>query len=152
MYLPSYEGKAGLKHGPSHPRGLWDLTYKEALSSTSSTDLTVFAKTVLEDYQQQSAVGIHDPNDESTISLELELSRQVWQLAKDLESKHNEKQWFIPTRGDISVSQLYGKVATWAQKFLSVGDVVAQIDPVHVGLPWAAVRLVLTVRKPKQHV
>lgn len=136
-------------HRPSHPRGLWDLAYDEALSSTSSTDLTVFAKSVIEDLGQQSAIGIYDPNHVSTISPELELSRQVWQLAKDLESKHKGKQWNVPMRGDISVSQLYGKVAIWAQKALSVGDFVAQIDPVHVGLPWAAVRLVLTVFKLK---
>lgn len=31
------------------------------------------------------------------------------------------------------------------EKFKSVGDVVANVDPLHVGLPWAGIRAVLEV-------
>lgn len=42
---------------------------------------------------------------------------------------------------------------TWI-KFLNrikhVGDVAVNVDPIHAGLPWAAIRLILTVRNPVQ--
>jgi len=38
------------------------------------------------------------------------------------------------------------KVLHFLDKFKSVGDVVANVDPVHVGLPWAGVRAILEVR------
>jgi hypothetical protein len=37
------------------------------------------------------------------------------------------------------------KVVQLLDKFKAVGDVVANVDPVHVGLPWAAIRAVLEV-------
>ena len=38
------------------------------------------------------------------------------------------------------------KVVGWLNRFTAVGDVVANVDPVHVGLPWAGIRLLLEVR------
>ncbi|KAL9634405.1 MAG: hypothetical protein Q9164_004107 [Protoblastenia rupestris] len=38
---------------------------------------------------------------------------------------------------------MFGKIAKWIQKFISVGDVAMQYDPTHAALPWAAVRFVL---------
>ncbi|KAK4891326.1 hypothetical protein LTR49_028676, partial [Elasticomyces elasticus] len=35
------------------------------------------------------------------------------------------------------------KVLQLLDKFKSVGDVVANVDPVHVGLPWAGIRAIL---------
>ncbi|KAI7081408.1 WD40 repeat-like protein [Hortaea werneckii] len=37
------------------------------------------------------------------------------------------------------------KVLRFLDKFKSVGDVIANVDPVHVGLPWAGVRTILEV-------
>ena len=37
------------------------------------------------------------------------------------------------------------KVLQFLDKFKSVGDVIANVDPVHVGLPWAGVRTILEV-------
>ncbi len=38
------------------------------------------------------------------------------------------------------------KVVGWLNRFAAVGDVVANVDPVHVGLPWAGIRLLLEVK------
>ena len=35
------------------------------------------------------------------------------------------------------------KVVQLLDKFKAVGDVVANVDPVHVGLPWAGIRAIL---------
>jgi len=37
------------------------------------------------------------------------------------------------------------KVLLWLDRFKSVGNVVANVDPVHVGLPWAGIRMLLEV-------
>ena len=38
------------------------------------------------------------------------------------------------------------KVVGWLNRFTAVGDVVANVDPVHMGLPWAGIRLLLEVK------
>lgn len=37
------------------------------------------------------------------------------------------------------------KVLLWLDRFKSVGDVAANADPIHVGLPWAGIRMILKV-------
>jgi hypothetical protein len=37
------------------------------------------------------------------------------------------------------------KVLQLLDRFKSVGDVIANVDPVHVGLPWAGIRVILEV-------
>jgi len=36
----------------------------------------------------------------------------------------------------------------WLDRFKSVGDVVANVAPLHVGVPWAGVRILLEVCTP----
>lgn len=38
------------------------------------------------------------------------------------------------------------EIIKWVQKFVAIGDIISQLDPVHVGLPWAGIRAVLIVR------
>ncbi|KAK5689539.1 hypothetical protein LTR17_026240 [Elasticomyces elasticus] len=45
----------------------------------------------------------------------------------------------------IYLSDEVDKVLQFLDKFKSVGDVVANVDPVHVGLPWAGIRAILEV-------
>jgi len=46
----------------------------------------------------------------------------------------------------INVRDLADKLICWVQKFVQVGDIIAQYDPAHMALPWAALRFVLQVR------
>lgn len=48
------------------------------------------------------------------------------------------------------VRDAFEKVAGWIKKFIEVGDVAVQYDPVHAALPWAAVRFILQVSTDKQ--
>jgi hypothetical protein len=45
----------------------------------------------------------------------------------------------------IYVSDMMDKVVQFLDKFKSVGDVIANVDPVHLGLPWAGIRAILEV-------
>ena len=129
----------------SAPRGLWDDACDKALGSTDSSDLKEIIQIVREDAGAQNVVDISGPPASPTASPELEVCRRVWQAAKAQESEHKDRQWHISKKGDISVGQLYGEIAAWVQKFVAIGDIAAQADPIHVGLPWAAIRLVLLV-------
>ena len=39
------------------------------------------------------------------------------------------------------------KVLLWLDRFKSVGDIAVNADPIHAGLPWAGIRLLLEVRR-----
>ena len=42
------------------------------------------------------------------------------------------------------------KIVQWLNRFKGVGDVVSNADPIHVGLPWAGIRLLLEVSIAKR--
>ncbi|KAK1062123.1 hypothetical protein LTR74_010556 [Friedmanniomyces endolithicus] len=57
------------------------------------------------------------------------------------------KRWSWTYKGHkVYVHDQVDKVVQLLDKFKSVGDVVANVDPIHVGLPWAGIRLILEVR------
>ncbi|KAK0845389.1 hypothetical protein LTR03_007446 [Friedmanniomyces endolithicus] len=56
------------------------------------------------------------------------------------------KRWSWTYKGHkVYVHDQVDKVVELLDKFKSVGDVVANFDPIHVGLPWAGIRLILEV-------
>jgi hypothetical protein len=44
------------------------------------------------------------------------------------------------------------KVMRLLDKFKAMGDVVANIDPIHVGLPWVGIRAILEVCICKRNI
>lgn len=57
-----------------------------------------------------------------------------------------DKRWSINIGGrDVVLREKADKVVHWLDRFKPVGDVVANVDPIHVGLPWAGIRLLLEV-------
>lgn len=80
----------------------------------------------------------------SDINLTLE---QALVAAKEKQQCCIEKRWtFTVTGRPIAVKEKAGKIIGWLNRFRAVGDVVANVDPVHVGLPWAGIRLLLEVK------
>lgn len=131
----------------SRPRGLWDDAFDAVSSSSSDRDLKNFASVVREDIEQHSTIILGIQDSDLEVSPELQICRDVLQIAKAQQTRHKEKQWSLSQTRKVNIGQVYGQVATCVQKFVSVGDNIAQFDPVHFGLPWAAVRLILTVSK-----
>ena len=43
----------------------------------------------------------------------------------------------------IILHDVASKVVMWAERFITIGDIVAQYDPVHAALPWAGFRFLL---------
>lgn len=77
---------------------------------------------------------------------------EIHAKAKDLQEVCNDKSWRWHFRGrEIVLREEVDRVLRLLDRFKSVGDVVANIDPVHVGLPWAGVRTILEVRQMCYH-
>ncbi len=83
-------------------------------------------------------------NNASDIDLALE---QALAAAKEKQRCCIEKRWtFTFTGRAVDVKEEADKVVGWLDRFKAVGDIVANVDPMHVGLPWAGIRLLLEVK------
>ena len=72
------------------------------------------------------------------------------QAAKEKQRVCEEKRWrFIIAGRTIILKEVADKVVHWLSQFTEVGDAVANVDPIHVGLPWAGIRLLLQVARPR---
>jgi hypothetical protein len=66
---------------------------------------------------------------------------------KELQQRCQIKRWPWNYRGrQVYLFEQVDKVVQLLDKFKAVGDVVANVDPIHVGLPWAGIRAILDVR------
>ncbi|KAJ0421467.1 ankyrin repeat-containing domain protein [Aspergillus carlsbadensis] len=75
-------------------------------------------------------------------------ARDPTRILGDIETQVHEvkkKQWRFRKRNgeEVTVREVFEKIATWVTKFREIGDIASGIDPLHVGLPWAAVRFFL---------
>ena len=69
--------------------------------------------------------------------------------AKEKQRYCVEKRWTFTVKGrKVVLKEKADKIVRWLDRFAKVGDVVANVDPVHVGLPWAGIRLLLEVIRP----
>jgi hypothetical protein len=56
------------------------------------------------------------------------------------------KRWTFPFRGHtVVLREKADNIVKWLDRFKQVGDIASNADPVHVGLPWAGIRLLLEV-------
>lgn len=46
----------------------------------------------------------------------------------------------------VYLSEKVDKILQFVDKLKAVGDIVANVDPIHIGLPWAGIRAILEVR------
>ncbi|KIX03042.1 uncharacterized protein Z518_06592 [Rhinocladiella mackenziei CBS 650.93] len=54
------------------------------------------------------------------------------------------KRWTFTFRGQtVVLREKAGNVVQWLDRLKQVGDVASNADPVHIGLPWAGIRLLL---------
>ncbi|KAH8664616.1 hypothetical protein BX600DRAFT_302073 [Xylariales sp. PMI_506] len=71
---------------------------------------------------------------------------QTIAVAKVAQQRCLEKKWTWTFSGrERSLQEQADKVVAWLDRFKAVGDIAANVDPLHVGLPWAGLRLLLEV-------
>ena len=64
----------------------------------------------------------------------------------------NAKRWTFTFAGrTVTLKEEADKVVQWLDQFKAIGDVAANADPIHIGLPWAGVRFLLEVRASITH-
>ena len=135
---------AGIAQTTFSPQSLWEDIYNRELATAESDELKAAARRIREDVAKEKLAFHGVPSDTSS---ELKICQGVLQAAQRKPAGCKNKKWKIPGRGDVELSHVYGSVAESVQKFVSVGDVGSQIDPLHFGVPWAAVRLALLVSR-----
>jgi hypothetical protein len=56
------------------------------------------------------------------------------------------KRWTFTIRGHpVMLREEADKVIMWLDRSKAVGDIAGNVDPIHAGLPWAGIRLLLEV-------
>ena len=74
------------------------------------------------------------------------MSEALFKAAEAKQKICEDKQWSFQFRGHtVSLRDTADKVITLLEKFKTVGEVVACVDPLHAGLPWAGIKLLLQV-------
>lgn len=105
----------------------------------------------------ENALSLLPPQDQDTIRANLPIDPtdigsaldSACQLAQNLNQlwlrRQNTQSWNFLGQ-TISPRDLTHNMVLWLERFKAVGDVAANADPIHAGLPWAAIRLLLEVR------
>jgi hypothetical protein len=77
---------------------------------------------------------------------------EVHAHARELQQRSMIKRWTWTYRDrQMYLFEQADKVVRLLDRFKAVGNIVANVDPVHVGLPWAGVRAILEVRIGQQN-
>ncbi|KAM0412857.1 hypothetical protein ACHAPD_007905 [Fusarium lateritium] len=103
-----------------------DHPWKKALSYLSDDDRVLIG-----------SIDTHDNGDKAFADVQDLISKKqkIWE----------EKAWKITFGGRrIVLRDVLAKIASWLDSFKAIGDLVLQIDPIHAGIPWTAIRLVLS--------
>ena len=105
----------------------------------SSENLWALALSKLGQDEQQAVSTILDGRSDTIASL--------LAVVQEKERVCISKQWRYKRKsGEIVILRdLFGKVVKWLQRFMKIGDIVVQYDPVHAALPWAGLRFLLEV-------
>jgi hypothetical protein len=73
--------------------------------------------------------------------------RVAFNAAQDKQLLCEDKRWMFTFRGHtVRLRDEADNVMLWLDRFKQVGDIAANADPIHAGLPWAGIRLLLQVR------
>jgi hypothetical protein len=134
------------------PESLWAKAGTGSDTAPATTNRTVpeslWEKAVSELDMQESATLVDfirsNPQDMASV---LENIRDETQRIMDA---NRETVWKINVNDQEIVMEDIGiKILVWIDKFKVIGNVAAQVDPVHAALPWAIFRFLLEVGPPE---
>ncbi|KAM0147384.1 hypothetical protein ACHAPG_010625 [Botrytis cinerea] len=76
----------------------------------------------------------------------------VYKLAKEKQSTCENKRWkFSYGKHRVVLRDVAERVTSRLGRLTQIGDIIANVDPIHVGLPWAGIRLLLQVVTSDSH-
>lgn len=103
------------------------------------------------DHIRQKALGLLEEKEQATIrkyiTIEIDSTlRNALEAAQKKQEECKSKKWtFSVGKRDVSLQDVAGKVISFLDGIKDVGDIIASVDPIHAGLPWAGIRLLLEV-------
>ncbi|KIX03848.1 uncharacterized protein Z518_07401 [Rhinocladiella mackenziei CBS 650.93] len=113
---------------------------QQATPNPSSHNILDVALKRLSDNDRET-LRKHIPPTLSDIDLALE---QAVAAAKEKQRWCLEDRWRITLAGqEFILKEKADKIVRWLNRFKDVGNVAAAADPIHTGLPWAGIRLLL---------
>jgi hypothetical protein len=70
----------------------------------------------------------------------------IYQDVQEKKKKFQEDRWKITFNGhEFVLCDVADRVCAWLDKLKQIGDIAVNVDPLHAGLPWAGIRLLLQV-------
>jgi hypothetical protein len=73
------------------------------------------------------------------------------EVCRQRQEEHKGKKWKLRFAGrDVNLRTTLENWVKFFNNIKQIGDVVVNVDPLHAGLPWAAIRLIITVCNLKQ--
>ncbi|KAL9084821.1 MAG: hypothetical protein Q9165_007889 [Trypethelium subeluteriae] len=128
---------------------LWGEVYSDFTKPSMLPEVQSVAKRLRDESSNPPPLNEMEADPATHVSTELYVCTQVLDTSKKrlsaLERGTNES---VVRR----LWHAYNDIVRWTQKFMTIGDILAQIDPIHIGLPWAGIRAILIVSVHSQNV
>jgi hypothetical protein len=116
-----------------------------APTTPSTRDTQWFLNEALSALGEKERVIVQDGLGQGTQDI-LTAVQHSYDAAQSHKHQCESKRWRWSFRGqDVLLREKAEKVVIWLDRFKSVGDIVANVAPLHVGLPWAGIRVILEV-------
>jgi hypothetical protein len=142
---PSTGQPLGSSLSPPSAEPVATRSSSQQATSNSSTSYNLLDEALkrLSDHDRATLQNHILPNS-SDIDLAL---KQALAAAQEKRRCCDEKRWTFTFAGRaVTLKEEADKVVRWLDRFKAVGDVAANANPVHAGLPWTGIRLLLEVR------
>ncbi|RKK77386.1 Vegetative incompatibility protein HET-E-1 [Fusarium oxysporum] len=121
---------------------LWDKALAHLSESEHDRDIVAIVKTFAENPIGDNATANGRPS--STEDLAKDISERMAQAIQDGQHGREQREWKVTVgHKEYSARGMVDKTVNILNKFVGVGDIAVNFDPVHAALPWAAVRFVL---------
>ena len=140
-YEPSSTSKSGSRgdNVPTKP-SLWSHAFISLADTNTSAESKAIANHLLTLSQRALATSPSSDEIPKGLSSEWWLCTEVISLVEAKQSalaNESDKPFFRPLQRACS------GILQWSQKFMALGDIISQVDPVHVGLPWAGLKAIM---------
>ena len=134
--------KSDLGARPLSPTGQTTSPAQGCPASTLGRDLLGRALQLLEERERVAIQGYLFPSTDDIASA----LKEAFNAAQEKQKVCESKRWtFTWGKHSIRLWDEADKVILWLDRFKQVGDIVVNADPIHAGLPWAGIRLLLEV-------
>lgn len=120
------------------PISLWH----RAVQAADTEDKTLF-KEVKNELLDRDDLSDQESGTSSSFATPLEDCKFILAIVKRKQQQKADTKWRVPGKHKILARDVYAGIADWVNKIMDVGDVLAGVDPIHVGLPWAAMKFIL---------